>query len=239
MAGGTSEIAKAMAREIGGRVSLRTRVTSVEAGDGGYLVEAVGPQGPRKLRARRVVCALPGPIAAEVIWDLPGWKLDALRAVHYGRWISIPIVVAPVGKEAGSYPLVASRPMVRYNVDSFMARTPMDLDAEGGCFHSFLADPAAKVVWDDPDDSIRSGAVRKFLGSHPQFSNRIVRVDVYRWEYGHPQYVRGLMKHFPLLGVPVDGISFAGDYTWQANMEGAVLSGQRAGDQVLGSLGEQ
>jgi len=52
---------------------------------------------------------------------------------------------------------------------------------------------------------------------------------------GHPQYVRGLMKHFPQLGEPVEGIFFAGDYTWQANMEGAVRSGQRAADQVLAS----
>ncbi|MDQ6692613.1 MAG: FAD-dependent oxidoreductase [Candidatus Dormibacteraeota bacterium] len=32
---------------------------------------------------------------------------------------------------------------------------------------------------------------------------------------------------------------FAGDYTWQANMEGAVLSGWRAGDQLLASLGSR
>jgi monoamine oxidase len=238
VAGGTSEIARALAREIGGRVSLRTTVESVEAEGDGYLVRASGPDGPRTVRARRVVCALPGPVAARVLRDLPGWKLDALRTVHYGRWISTPIVVGPAGRDAAPYPLVASRPGVRYNADSFMARTPGDLDA-GGCFHSFMADAAAKVVWDDPDDSIRSGAVRAFLAAHPQFANRILRVEIHRWQYGHPQYVRGLMKHFPLLAVPVEGIHFAGDYTWQANMEGAVLSGQRAGDQVLASLGER
>jgi len=238
VAGGTSMIAQALAREIGGRVSLRTTVESVEAEGDGYLVRAVGPEGPRSIHARRVVCALPGPVAAEMVRDLPGWKLDALRAVHYGRWISTPIVVAPAGRDAGAYPLVASRPRIRYDADSFMARTPGDIDAGGGCFHSFMADAAAKVVWDDPDDSIASGTVRAFLAAMPQYANRILRVDVHRWRYGHPQYVRGLMKHFPLLAVPVEGISFAGDYTWQANMEGAVQSGQRAGDQVLASLGE-
>ena len=239
VAGGTSMLAQALAREIGGRVSLRTTVESVEADGDGYLVRAAGPEGPRSIRARRVVCALPGPVAAGVVRDLPGWKLDALRAVHYGRWISTPIVVAPAGRDAGPYRLVASRPGVRYNADTFMARTPGDIDAAGGCFHSFMADAAAKVVWSDPDDSIASGAVRAFLAAMPQYTGRILRVDVHRWRYGHPQYVRGLMKHFPQLGVPVEGIAFAGDYTWQANMEGAVQSGQRAGDQVLASLGER
>ena len=237
VAGGTSEIARALGREIGGRVSLRTQVRSVRNSGDGYVVEAESPDGPRTVSARRVVCALPGPIAARVLSGLPGWKLDALHAVHYGRWISTPIVVAPAGEPPRTYPLVASRPLVRYNVDSFMARTPNDIDAEGGCFHSFMADPAAKVVWADPDESVKSGAVRAFLQALPKFADRILRVEIHRWEYGHPQYVRGLMKHFPLLAEPVDGIFFAGDYTWQANMEGAVLSGQRAGEQLLASLG--
>jgi monoamine oxidase len=237
VAGGTSELAKALASASGGRVSLRTRVTSVTEDGDGYLVTAVGPDGERTLHARRVVCALPGTVAARVFPDLPGWKLDALRAVRYGRWISTPIVVTPADRPAPPYPLVASRPLVRYNCDSFMARTPTDFDADGGTYHSFMADPVAKVVWNDPDESIKSGAVRVFLQAHPEYANRIARVELHRWEFGHPQYVRGLMKHFPLLAEPVGGISFAGDYTWQANMEGAVRSGQRAGDQVLASLG--
>lgn len=237
VAGGTSQIAAALAREIGGRVSLNSRVESVRAEGSGYVVEATGPAGPRALRARRVVCALPGPVAARVVQDLPGWKLDALRAVRYGRWISTPIVVASAGQERGPYPLVASRPHVRYNADGFMARTPADVDAEGACFHSFMADAAARVVWDDPDDSIKSGAVRLFLDAFPQYANRIWRVGLHRWELGHPQYVRGLMRVFPLLAEPVRGVFFAGDYTWQANMEGAVRSGQRAAEQLVASLG--
>lgn len=234
--GGTSNLAVALAREIGGRVSLNTRVDSVRAEGDRYVVEATGPGGPRTLCARRVVCALPGPVAARVITDLPGWKLDALRAVRYGRWISTPIVVAP--QETGTYPLVASRPGVRYNADGFMARTPTDAGRQGVCFHSFMADAAARVVWDDPDDSIKSGAVRMFVEAFPEFANRIQRVDLHRWELGHPQYVRGLMRHYPLLGEPVRGVFFAGDYTWQANMEGAVRSGQRAAEQLLASLGK-
>jgi protoporphyrinogen/coproporphyrinogen III oxidase len=232
VAGGTSELAKALAREIGGRVSLRSRVANVRPEGSGYLVELTTERGPRTIAARRVVCALPGPVAARVLEDLPGWKRDALLTVHYGRWISTPIVVAPAGRPAHQYPLVASRPRVRYNADGFMARTPGDVETEGGCYHSFMADAAARVVWDDPDDSIKSGAVRAFQAALPQFADRIERVDLHRWEFGHPQYVRGLMKQYPLLAEPVDGIFFAGDYTWQANMEGAVTSGQRAAEQL-------
>jgi monoamine oxidase len=234
--GGTAELAAAMAREIGGRVSLRSRVTGVRPVETGYLVQLDTEQGPRTIAARRVVCALPGPVAARVLEDLPGWKRDALLTVRYGRWISTPIVVAPAGRAVPELPLLASRPKIRYNADGFMARTPGDIEVEGGCYHSFMADASARVVWDDPDDSIKSGALRAFRAALPQLGNRVERVDLHRWEYGHPQYVRGLMKQFPLLAEPVDGIFFAGDYTWQANMEGAVRSGQRAADQLRASL---
>ena len=122
---------------------------------------------------------------------------------------------------------------MRYNADGFLARTPGDFDNEGGTYHSFMADAAARVVWNDPDESIKSGALRMFLKEHPEYADRIERVELHRWELGHPQYVRGLMKHFALLAEPVGGITFAGDYTWQANMEGAVRSGERAAQQVL------
>lgn len=236
VAGGTGELARALASAIGGRVSLRSRVTAVRPDGDGHVVEVETDGGHRAIAARRLVCALPGPVAARLLGDLPGWKRDALRAVRYGRWISTPIVVAPAGRAVGPWRTVASRPAVRYNADGFMARTPGDVEAEGGCFHSFMADAAARVVWDDPDDSIASGAVRAFEAAHPECADRILRVDVHRWEHGHPQYVCGLMKHFPLLAEPADGIFFAGDYTWQANMEGAVLSGRRAAAQVRATL---
>jgi monoamine oxidase len=44
------------------------------------------------------------------------------------------------------------------------------------------------------------------------------------------------MKHFAVLAEPVDGIHFCGDYTWQANMEGATRSGQRAAAQVRAAM---
>ena len=232
VSGGTSELAHAVARAVGGRVSLRTRARRVTEESDGYSVEVEDESGVRMLHARRIICALPAPIAIEVIAELPGWKRAALRAVRYGRWISTPIVVSPHGAPPTRYPLIASRPTVHYNNDLFMGRTPGDFDELGGCFHSYMTNTAARQVWGDPDESIKSGAVRALLARFPEYRDRIVRVDIQRWEYALPQYSCGLMKHFAALAEPVDGIHFCGDYTWQANMEGATRSGQRAAAQV-------
>jgi predicted NAD/FAD-dependent oxidoreductase len=233
--GGTSEIAQAVARAVG-RVSLNTAVRSVRSDGDGYTIEADDVEGRRVIHARRVVCALPAPVALEVIADLPGWKRDALRSVTYGSWISTPIVVGPASEPRRPYPLVASRPGVRYNADTFLSRTPADLDENGGCYHSFMSDSQARQVWLDPDESVKSGAVREFLARLPEYEGRIRSVGIHRWRHGLPQYRVGRMKQYHLLPLPVDGVHFCGDYTIQSNMEGAVASGESVAAEVAASI---
>jgi Flavin containing amine oxidoreductase len=98
VSGGTGQLAHAVARAVGGRVSLRTRARRVTEESDGYSVEVEDESGVRMLHARRIICAVPAPIAIDFIAELPGWKRAALRAVRYGRWISTPIVVSPAGR---------------------------------------------------------------------------------------------------------------------------------------------
>src|SRR6059036_555706 len=122
--GGTNEFTKALARAIGGRVSLRSRVVSVRPQDGGYAIEVSEEAGTRRAWARRVVSALPAPVAADVISELPGWKSEALRAVRYGRFMTTNIVVSPRDARPSHYPLTAARADVAYNLDAFIIKTP-------------------------------------------------------------------------------------------------------------------
>lgn len=230
--GGTNEFTKALARAIGGRVSLRSRVVSVRAADGGYAIEVDEGGTRRRVRARRVVSALPAPVAAEVIDELPGWKRSALRAVRYGRFMTTNIVVSPKNARLNRYPLTSARSDVVYNLDSFIIKTPGDFDERGGCFHSIVGDPTARVVWDDPDHTIKTGTLRELFRLHPEYRDRVVRAEVQRWGHGMPLYSVGRMKTFEQLAEPVGGIYFCGDYSWASNMEGAARSGERAAMQT-------
>src|SRR5437879_5019110 len=120
--GGTNEFTKALARAIGGRVSLRSRVVSVSAGDGGYVVEVEAVSGRRRVWARRVISALPAPVAAAVINDLPDWKLQALRAVRYGRFLATNIVVSPKESRPSRSPLTSGGSDDTHNRLTLMAR---------------------------------------------------------------------------------------------------------------------
>jgi len=234
--GGTNEFTMALARAIGGRVSLGSRVVSVSAGDGGYVVEVEGDSGRRRVWARRVVSAVPAPVAAAVINDLPDWKLQALRAVRYGRFLATNIVVSPKESPPSRYPLTSARSDVVYNLDTFVFRTPGDFDVHGGCFHTIAGDPTARVVWDDPDHTIKTGTLLPLFRLHPEYRERVVRVEVQRWPLGMPLYSIGRMKTYDLLAEPVGGIHFCGDYSWASNMEGAALSGERAAAGVRQAL---
>ncbi|MGH7920043.1 MAG: flavin monoamine oxidase family protein, partial [Candidatus Dormibacteraceae bacterium] len=77
--GGTNELTRGLAREIGGRVSLRSRVRSLRPDAEGYLVEIDDESGGRALWARRVVSALPAPSVVQIAEGLPGWKRQALE----------------------------------------------------------------------------------------------------------------------------------------------------------------
>ena len=227
--GGTNEFTKALARASGGRVSLGSRVLSVRASDGGYEVRVDDVGGRREVWAKNVVCAVPAPVAAQVIDSLPGWKRAALEAVRYGRFMTTNVVVSRKGDEPpAGYPMTAARSDVAYNLDTFVIRTPGDFDEIGGCFHNIVGDPTCRVVWDDPDDTIKTGTLRELYRQQPKYSDRVVRVEVQRWLHGMPLYSVGRMKTFEQLAEPVGGIVFCGDYTWASNMEGAALSGERA-----------
>ena len=235
--GGTNEFTKALARAIGGRVSLRSLIRSVRRSDGGYVIEIAGDRGKREVWARRVVSALPAPVASSVIEELPGWKRDALDAIRYGRFLTTNIVVSPKGAPATHYPLTAARSVVAYNLDTFVIKTPGDINERGGCFHNIVGDPTARVVWDDPDHTIKTGTLRELFRQKPEFRERVVRVEVQRWPHGMPLYSVGRMKTYDQLAEPVDGIHFCGDYSWASNMEGAALSGERAAKQVQEAAG--
>jgi predicted NAD/FAD-dependent oxidoreductase len=230
-------LTKALKREIGHRVSLGCAVTAVHGENNDFTIEYSSLTGPKRILSRRVVCALPAPVAAAVLVGIPEWKRHALRSVPYGRFISTPIAVGPAEERRSLPRLARPRPGQVYNSNHFEFKTPTDFDREGGCFHSYVYDRHARVLWQDPDESIRAGALRAFINAHPQFLDRVGYVGLQRWKYGNPHYYPGRMKQLPALQASCDGIAFCGDYTDFSNMEGAVRSGRKVAESIARDLG--
>lgn len=231
--GGTNRLTHALGEASGAVLTQNTEVLTVNAIKDGYHIAGIGKDGVHETTARQVVSALPAPVALNVIANLPEEKRKALGAIRYGRNLATPISIAAVGQPVAPYPLVPSRPDQVYNSNGFVLRTPGDMDADGGCFHSYVHDVFARPLWNDPRDSVQSGAVRALVERFPQLSDRIARVGYRRWRHALPHYSPGRMRHQAALEASVDGLHFCGDYVLTSNMDGAARSGELAARKVL------
>jgi len=234
--GGTNELTRALASASGADIRTGTAVARVTQNGSHCTIAVDGPAGPGTIEARQVICALPGTIARNVIADLPANKADALAKVRYGRNIATPIGVLPEGRTAEPIPLVPSRHDVPYCSNGYVLKTPGDIATDGGCFHSYTHDRHARVLWDDPPDSVRSGAIRSFTAAFPEFADRIHFVGYRRWENALPHMHVGRMADLEQLQASVGRVHFCGDYTWTSNMDGAALSGDAAADKAIAAL---
>ena len=230
---GTQRLSEALAEASGSALSLETRVVSIASERGWYRVTVQSREGRRTIDATQVVVALPAPVAASVVHELPDWKREALLAVRYGRFLCTPIRIAPADAARVPFPLTWCRPRQVYNSNEFALRTPGDMDRDGGCFHSFVYDAYARQIWDDEDHTIKTGVVRALLDALPQYEGRVREVHIARWKHGLPAYSPGRMKYQPALEASVGGIHFCGDYVLCANTDGAVRSADIAARRVL------
>lgn len=81
--GGVAELTDTIADRLAERLLLEACVTRIAQADGGYELQLQYGKRERRLRARRVVLAVPAPAAAEVIRDLAPGASEALSAIPY------------------------------------------------------------------------------------------------------------------------------------------------------------
>lgn len=234
--GGTNSFTKALAKASGAEIRRGCRITRVVQGDETCTIEVMGPDGTTAIQARQVICALPGTVARQVIKGLPQDKAAALAKIRYGRNIATPISILPGGQSGPGISMTPSRHDAVYCSNGFVLRTPGDMDRDGGCFHSYIHDRHARVVWDDDSRSIQSGALRAFHAEFPHLADRVSCIGFRRWENALPHYHPSRMADLAVLQVSVGAVHFCGDYTWTSNMDGAARSGEAAAEHARATL---
>ncbi len=232
--GGTGELGRLLGESLRDRCVTTFEVLECRPGAAGYVINGTQGGVERDFEATNVVCALPAPEALEVLPWLPEWKRAALASVSYGRFLVTPIWVGPAGQCSEFVTAEAHRDGVTYALPAFPLRTSADPDEHGACYQSWVNDGDAQEIWEDSDESIRSGVRAAFLRRFPEYAERIVGIGVKRWRFGLPKFAPGRVKTAPLLVAPVDALHFCGDYLGIANLEQASLSGRDAARAVLG-----
>ena len=251
-AGGSQQLAVAMAGELGERVVLGAPVAEVAHGPDGVTVTARrrGPDGPRawRVRARRAVVAMPPGLSARLRWCPP---LPALRDQLAARM--------PMGAVTKVHALY-ERPFWRdeglngqlVSDEGALCSTFDDSPADGahGAIVGFVAGDACRRL-ERSGPASRRAAVLGDLGR--AFGPRAAEpIDLVEQHWPAEAYSRGgpvaigvpgsLGVLGPALREPVGPVHWAGTETateWCGYLDGALSSGARAAAEVRTALGHR
>ncbi|HET6848496.1 MAG TPA: NAD(P)/FAD-dependent oxidoreductase [Gaiellales bacterium] len=222
VAGGNQQIAERLAAPL--RVHTSSAAREVRAMGEGYLVNG-------ELQADAVVVAVPAFAVNRIAFDppLPEWKRDAQGAVTYGQAAKLAVPLAAPAPTSS----VISVP------EHFWTWTAAGPDGRAVPLVAAFAGSATAVgalgVSRGPD-----GYLDRVAALRPDLALRAEAAVLSTWPdgaYSAREAGRdpGLDER---LAAPVGGVSFAGEHTepvWYATMEGALRSGRRAAEEILGA----
>lgn len=249
-AGGSQQLALAMAAELGERVVLGSPVTAIEHGPGSVVLSAArqGPDGPRswRVRARRAVVAMPPALWSRLDWDppLPGVRDQLAARMPMGAVTKVhALYERPFWRDDGLNGQLVT-------AEGGLCSTFDDSPADGshGAIVGFVAGDACRRL-ERAGPGARRAAVLGDLAR--AFGPRAAEpVELVEQHWPAEVYSRGgpvavgvpgsLAVLGPTLREPVGAVHWAGTETateWCGYLDGALSSGARAAAEVCRALG--
>lgn len=229
---GNQRLAEAIAGEVGD-VRTGRAANAIVRGD----AEVVVRSGPHEERADAVVLAVPAPIAARIAVEpaLPDDLAAALHALPMG--VASKLAVATKGR-----PPHRSRQSTELSMWCWAANGSDGKPRR--CIASFAGSPAAQVAL-----GVDEGRVSPWLERLEAMNPDLTFVDepvMYAWADdpftlgAYSAWDEASWQRRAVFARPVGRIAFAGEHTaggeHYATMNGALLSGRRAAEQVLAML---
>lgn len=224
--GGNDRIARGIAEELD--VHTGTSATGISPDPSGVTVELTNGSSSSALRFRDVVVAVPGPVAAML---LSGELARAVGSIRYSSSV-VPAIVtdSPLEVPAASfYEADGHNPISGLTIERPLADGPIL------CFAN-VRSPWREDVLDGSDEDaigLLTEVIERGTGVHP-----VPRASkVIRWRNSVPVGEPGtLQRQGRIRGIAagVAHLELAGDYLVSPSQEGALVSGVRAADSVLG-----
>ena len=235
---GLGPFARALAERLVEPVALENRVTAVRRDGDRWLVRTSGPAGENRVRAARVVLAVPADQAAEILRDVSSDLADELAAIEYAPIVGVPLGVDPSAlreKIEGFGFLVPRRADIKllgclYMSQLFPSRAPVGRE--------LLQCIAGGVRWpeaiDLPDDEIVKQVcadLDQILGLREE--PRVLAVT--RWRQAIPQPRRDHVARIARIRkrlAEYPGIALAGSYLGGISVSDSLESGLLAARDV-------
>ncbi|MFC3573014.1 flavin monoamine oxidase family protein [Streptomyces yaanensis] len=239
--GGSQQVPIKLAATLGDRVVLNAPVRSIAKSGSQYVVTADG----LTVNARRVVVAVPPPLAARITYDplLPAARDQLGQRLPMGSiGKAIAIYDTPFWRADGLNGQVVS--------DSGTVRSTFDNsppDASYGALMGFIEADQMRALDGASADQVRAAVLKDYATYFGDKAKSPTSFLLQRWD--NEGFSRGgpvayappgvLTQYGAALRAPVEGIHWAGTETstyWTGYMDGAVRSGERVAKEVLPTL---
>ncbi|MFC7266116.1 flavin monoamine oxidase family protein [Streptomyces lutosisoli] len=239
--GGSQQVPIKLAAALGSRVVLSAPVRSITLSGSKYLVTADG----LTVTARRVVVALPPPLAARITYDplLPADRDQLSQRLPMGSiGKAIAVYDTPFWRADGLNGQVVS--------DTGIVRSTFDNsppDASYGALMGFIEADEMRAFDASTADEVKAAVLKDYATYFGDKAKSPTSFVLQRWD--NEGFSRGgpvayappgvLTEYGPALRRPADGIHWAGTETstyWNGYMDGAVRSGERVAKEVLAAL---
>ncbi|MEU0114859.1 FAD-dependent oxidoreductase [Streptomyces bobili] len=239
--GGSQLVPIKLAATLGDRVVLNAPVRTITRSGSSYVVTADGVT----VTAKRVVVAVPPPLAARISYDplLPAGRdqlTQRLPMASVGK--AIAIYDTPFWRADGLNGQVVSDTGA---VSSTFDNSPPD--ASYGALMGFIEADKMRALDAAPADTVKAAVLADLATYFGDRAKTPTSFVLQRWN--NEAYTRGgpvsiaapgvLTQYGPALRAPVGGIHWAGTETsihWMGFMDGAVRSGERVAKEVLAEL---
>ncbi|NGO08468.1 FAD-dependent oxidoreductase [Streptomyces sp. HC44] len=239
---GSHQVPLKLAERLGsGRVALSAPVRSIARSGDRYTVTADG----LTVSARRVVVALPPPLAARITYDplLPASRDQLSQRLPMGSvGKAIAVYDTPFWRADGlNGQVVSDTGAVRSTFDNSPS------DASYGALMGFIESDQMRALDATPADEVKAAVLKSYATYFGDKAKSPTSFVLQRWD--NEAYSRGgpvayappglLTQYGPALRKPAGGIHWAGTETsgfWNGYMDGAVRSGERVAEEVLAAL---
>lgn len=234
--GGTHQLTLALSRAMSGRVLTEAVVTSVEQLSDGVQVRATVDAREQVFKARKCVMAMPAPLARVVLEGHAAWKRDVLDKVQYTAQTSAAFLLdVPTeryfGKGVWRVP-VSGQQICAVTDPSYFYADEVKQRTGQGLLRIYTGHEVSEALAAmDREASIR--ALRDELDiMFPGIDQHVIETDIHHWPLANTRWGVGHPTLIEELQCATGDLHFCGDYTSPGYMNGSVLSGYRAADEL-------
>lgn len=214
VAGGSAKLPQALEVRLGERIVTGADVVSVSQSEKGVEVRYGQGNEQKVATAKLAIVAVPAPLVAGLVPDLPRKQVEALGRMRYS-----PFVVAGIfTRESGPRPwddlyavAVPDRSFcMLFNPANPLRRGPVR--QPGGSLVAYSVADRAEALLDAPDAVIEELYLNDLARLFPDIRSIVDQVVIQKWAYGTAKRYRGRSADVDVLAPGYGRIGFAGDH---------------------------